>query len=584
MRRGLVIVVAAAAAFVFAGRASASPVWSGQCGIVSAPTVWGEYGWPSLLPILAKPGTLLAVTSGSDYPAQARAAGAATYYFDLHMANRVGTPTKPADPATIAAQAQKEYTYSVGQTGGCSTPLVVENELSGAGLTTPWTANNTQYRADVLALLQKLHALGAHPVLLVNSVPYTSGDALDWWQAVAGVADIVREVYVPAPTVWKAGPLLGNRLLRQRYRKALADFTSIGIPPNRLGIMISFSTAAGGGGRSGLQPTSAWLQVVKWEALAAKQVAADTGAGSVFSWGFQMWSAAETDPAKPQAACVWLWARTQSLCNAPQQLGKSFDASLTEGQIVLEPGTFCSITGGGSITVRELRALQVLTGDRDAAMSALVERLTESRWTTVTNAQVLAAEKTVIADSFKGSRAAYLSALRAAHASPAIARAALADELRRAALEAKLAVGTPTSADIQTFYSTYPQLLVRRVTAAAPAPGWLGGAKAGYALAEVAPESLFGLPAGKKATVSTLAGPVTLKPVGAAFPLGALTLSAARPAITAALRSFARSQAFETWTIGKQKALESRMTCLRDEFPEPAAVDLTNDLPFLRIG
>ncbi|HVS84105.1 MAG TPA: hypothetical protein VHD91_00570, partial [Gaiellaceae bacterium] len=232
------------------------------------------------------------------------------------MANRVGTPTKPADPSTIAAQAQKEYTYSVGQTGGCTTPLVVENELSGAGLATPWTANNAQYRANVLALLQKLHALGAHPVLLVNSVPYTSGDALDWWLAVADVADIVREVYVPAPTVWKAGPLLGNRLLRQRYRKGLAEFTSIGIPPSRLGIMISFSTANGGGGRQGLQPASAWYQVVKWEALSAKQVAADTGAGSIFSWGWQMWNAAENDPDKAHAACVWMWARDNAYCDA----------------------------------------------------------------------------------------------------------------------------------------------------------------------------------------------------------------------------------------------------------------------------
>jgi len=577
------VLAAIAAAFLFAGRASANPIWGGQCGIPAAPTVWGEYGWPSLLPILAHPGTLLAVTSGADYPGQARAAGAATYYFDLHMANRVGTPTNPADPSTIAAQAQKEYTYSVGQNGGCATPLVVENELSGAGLATPWTANNAQYRANVLALLQKLHALGANPVLLVNSVPYLSGDALDWWLAVAGVADIVREVYVPAPTVWKAGPLLGNRLLRQRYRKALADFTSIGIPPNRLGIMVSFSTQTGGGGREGLQPAASWFQVVKWEALAAKQVAADTGAGSVFSWGWQMWNAAETDPDKPKAACVWLWARSQPLCDAPATLGPQFDRSLTEGQIVLPSGTFCSGAGGGSITVRELRALQVLTGDRDAAMTALVERLTESRWTTVTNAQVLAAERTVIADSFRGSRAAYLAALAQAHASLAIARAALADELRRAALEAKLPVAAPSGDDVETFYATYPQLLVRRVQAS-PAPSWLGGAKTGLALAELAPAQIFTLPGGKKAVVDTLGGAVTVKPVGDAFPLGALALSSARPAITAALRSFARSQAFEAWTIGKQNALETRMTCLRDEFPEPAAVDLTDYLPFLRIG
>ncbi|MBV8256734.1 MAG: hypothetical protein JO073_02845, partial [Actinobacteria bacterium] len=336
MRRVVVLLCAAAAALLLgAGRAAAAPpVFAGQCGIPNERPVWGEYGWPSLLPILAKPGTVLAVTTSvSDYPAQARAAGAATYFFDVHMDQKVGTATAPADPDTIEAKAEKEYQWAVGQTGGCSTPVVIENELVGAGTATPWTPSNAQYRADVLALLTDLSKLGAHPLLLVNNTPYTAGDAQAWWLAVAGVADIVREAYMPANQVWKAGPVLGSRMLRQFYRRGLADFTSLGIPPNRLGLMISFSTTPGFGGRNELEPDSAWFQVVKWEALAAKTVAEDTGAGSIWSWGWQMWNDAENDPAKPDAACVWLWARSSALCDAPAMLGKSFDASVTEGQI-----------------------------------------------------------------------------------------------------------------------------------------------------------------------------------------------------------------------------------------------------------
>lgn len=585
MKKLLLVLLAATAAFlVAAGRASANPVWAGQCGIVAAPTVWGEYGWPSLLPILAKPGTLLAVTTSvSDYPQQARTAGAATYFFDLHMAQKTGSSTAPADPSTIAAKAQKEYDWAVGQTGGCKTPLVVENELTGAGLATPWTTNNEQYRANVLLLLQDLNALGAHPVLLVNSKPFTGGDAEAWWLQVAKVADIVRETYVPATQVWKAGPLLGNRLLRQRYRQAVSDFTSIGIAPNRLGIMVSFLTAKGGGGRNGLQPVWGWYQVAKWQALAAKTVAADTGLGSVFSWGWQQWNPAEKDPAKPYAACVWLWSRSPGLCDAPAMLGPRFDASRTAGQIALASGVFCSVAGGGSITVRQLRALQVLTGDRDAAMSALFERMVESATAPVTNAAVLAAERTVIADAFSGSRAAYLAALRKAHASVAIARAVLADELRRARLEASLPAAAPTADDVQTFYSSYPQLLVRKVKAS-PAPGWLGGKTTGLALAEVAPADLFSLPVGKKATLDTLAGPLKVQALSAAVPLGALELASARSAIAVALRSFARGQAFERWTVARQHGWLDKTTCLRDELPEPAAVDLSEYLPFLRIG
>ena len=78
----LVLAVAAAACLIAAGSAVSVPVFAGQCGIKAKQTVWADYGWPSLLPILAKPGTLLSVTTrgrAGDYPAAARKRGAATY-------------------------------------------------------------------------------------------------------------------------------------------------------------------------------------------------------------------------------------------------------------------------------------------------------------------------------------------------------------------------------------------------------------------------------------------------------------------------------------------------------------------------
>jgi hypothetical protein len=57
---------------------------------------------------------------------------------------------------------------------------------------------------------------------------------------VAQVADIVREVYLPATNIWPLGPVLDNRFVRQSYRSAITDLTSMGIPANRLGIMLSF--------------------------------------------------------------------------------------------------------------------------------------------------------------------------------------------------------------------------------------------------------------------------------------------------------------------------------------------------------
>lgn len=583
---GLVVVAVVAACLFAAGRASSDPVWSGQCGIAAQQTVWGEYGWPALLPILARPGTLLAVTqqSGvSDYAADARARGASTYAFDLKMNATVGTPNAPADSATIDPATATMYQKAVVRTGGCGTPLIVENELFGAATPTPWTTSTAQYRANVLSLLQDLAARGAHPVLLINRTPYLgSSDAVSWWLAVAKVADVVREVYLPATSVWPMGPVLGNRFLRQSFRNAATPLLSIGIPPNRLGIMLSFLSEKGIGGRNGLQPASAWFQVVKWDALSAKEVASELRLGSVFSWGWQEWNRKEVDPTKPKAACVWLWARTRSLCNAPRMLGKGFDDSLTAGQIRLAKGTICQAPGIDALGARAVGSLQTLTGDRNAALSSLFERNVEVAEQPVSRHALLAAEREVIADSFHGSRNAYVAALRAAHATVGTARGVLTDELRRARLELERYAPKPTAAEVAAFYSAYPDLLVRLVRVSPSAP-WVAGGKRGLAIDEAAPQRLFALPAGRKAHVATLLGTFAVRPLGPAQPLGSLPLSAVRPAIVAALRGFERAQAFERWTIARQNVVLNRTTCLHDQLPQPAAIDLTEYLPFLRI-
>ena len=60
-----------------------------------------------------KPGLTLAYTSGTEKPAAARAAGAATVFFDLNFNKRVGTPTVPADPATIVERADRLFDFAV---------------------------------------------------------------------------------------------------------------------------------------------------------------------------------------------------------------------------------------------------------------------------------------------------------------------------------------------------------------------------------------------------------------------------------------------------------------------------------------
>jgi hypothetical protein len=576
------------AALVVAGAAggatpsTAQPAsYAGQCGLPATQPIWFDFGQTYLEPLFGRPGVVVGASTG-DWPAHMRSLGAATVYFDLNLKNRVGTPTSPTDPATMADRAKRLFDFASQQTG-CSTPVVIFNELAGPGLVTPWSDTNAQYRANVLSLLQSIAQLGAHPVLLLPAPIYAGGDALAWWQQVSQVAELVREIYVPATATWKLGAVLGNRTLRQRYRDAVDNLTSIGIPPSKVGLMISFATTTGFGGRNGLEPVSAWFQVAKWQALAVQEVAAETGIASVWSWGWGRWSVAEQDPDKGHAACVWLWTRSPSLCDAPRQLGPQFNTSLSDGQLSSLPASAQCLMGKQAISNAAIAQLQAVTGDRDTAFSALFERFVESMEAPVSSTLVLDAERAVIQQSFGGSRAAYVAALRKDHASVWIARGVLGDELRRARVEATLPAGTPSAADVKTFYESYPDLSVRLVRSK-PAPSWLGSPAKGYAISEVAPPRIFSLAGGKASVVRTGEGTFTIKPLDNALPLGAIPLAKVTPAITAALRGFARGNQFEQWSVGKQRAALDTAICAKDDFPQPSAVDLTSYLPILRLG
>jgi hypothetical protein len=579
----LLLLIVFSAATVFAGPAqgAATPApYAGACGLPAAQPLWMDFGSIPYETVFGRPGVIIGASSG-DWPAKMRAAGASTVYFDLNLKNRVGTTIAPHDPALLPDRAKKFFDYAVQQTG-CPSPVIALNELAGAGLVTPWSDKNAQYRQNVLTFVQLLTQLGAHPVLLVPVTPYAGGDALAWWQQVSASAEIVREVYVPASRTWQDGPVLGNRTLRNLYRQGIDDFTAMGIVPSRLGIMISFASTKGFGGRSGLQPASAWFQVAKWQALAVRQVAAETGIASVWSWGWGTWNPAEQDPDKTFAACAWLWARSPSLCDAPGQI-TGFDTSLTEGQLsVLTPGRQCVI-GKAVLSNDAIQKLQLLTGERDTAYSALYQRLIESESAPVSSRQVLAAERAVIAQAFKGSRAAYVAGLRKVHASVTIARGILGDQLRRAQVAATLSARAPSASDVQVFYDSYPELLVRQVKAS-PAPTWLDRKPQGLALSEVAPNWLFDIKTGRGGRVRTSEGVFTVKALNDALPLGAVPLGQATPAIKAALRSFARGAEYERWSVGRQRFGLNSAICARDDMPQPAAVDLTAYAPFLRLG
>jgi hypothetical protein len=570
----VLLVLCAGATAILPGRAAAAD----SCGRPDRVTNWIDTAPPALAPVFAKPGTVLAVSSG-DFPAQVRQLGAVTIHFDQYLKSRVGLPSTPLDPGAVVERADRLFDYAA-QQSSCPTPWIAENELSGAGLETPWSDSNAQYRQNVLTYLQALAARGARPFLLVSSTPYTGGDAAAWWQQVAAVADIVRETYFSAKRVHALGPVLGNRTIRQALRTAVGRFLAIGIPASRLGVMLGFQSNSSNSGRAGLQPAQAWFDVVKWQAIAARQVAQELDFSTIWSWGWTSY-VGQDDPDFPKAACVWLWTRAPSLCNGPGAAGPGWNSSTTEGQLVFPPGIRCTI-GTQKISDSSISELEAFTGDREVAFSAAFARAVEGKLAPISAAQVLAAERALVATRFGGSRSAYLGALAQAHLSLHLAHGILGDELRRAELAQRRHVSKPTAAQVANFYESYPDLLVRQVKAE-PAPAWLGGKTKGYALEAVAPESVFGLAHKATRTLQTFGGKYKVRAVGNAQPLGSMPLAIVAPAIRVALTSFAQGDAFEQWTTTVQSSELAKTICQGDDLPAPGPIELETFAPFLSV-
>jgi hypothetical protein len=577
--KGVALSVAVAAALALASpsvRADAP----GRCGLPVNGPLWIDYAGHSA-PIIPKPGLILALSSGTVLPAQLRQAGAATIFFDLHLNDRIGTPSAPADPATIAVKAQKEFDFAV-QVTGCSTPLIAENELFGAQTPTPWTATTAQYRANVLLLLQALDALGATTAITIANPPNTGGDAADWWRAAAKASILVRQVYFTSPRpkgLYALGPARASRAMRQGMRALVAHFGQIGIPASRVALELQFQSAPGEGGRQGLQPTSAWLEFVKLEALAAKQVARELPVEGIWSWGWPSFSVAGNDPDKPAAACVYLWARDPRLCNGPLLAGPRFDTSRTEGQLLLPAGVRC-ILGAAQILKSDVGRTAALTGDRDSAATALLQRAVLRAEAPIDPMTVLAAERAIVRDRFGHSVSRYRAAVNAAKLTLADARAIIADRIARDQVAERFRPPAATAAQINAFLVTYAATRVRLVSVEPEAP-WLGDASGGFAVDTIAPSEIFTLRQNRSSLIDTADGRFAVRPLGPPLPLLGLPPAAARAVARGVLGRFARDEVYERWLGSQETRLLAGAVCARDQLPVTGDVDLTAWAPFL---
>jgi hypothetical protein len=568
-----VVLAAAAAAFVLPGSALAR-----ECGIPDSDPLWVDFAGHDA-PLPQKPGLTLAFTSGTVKPAEARAAGAATVFFDLNFNNRVGTPTVPADPATIDDRADRLFDFAVSVTG-CQTPWIALNELFGAQTPTPWTATTAQYRANTLALVRRLAERGAKPAVTIANPPYTGGEATQWWRDLASVAVLIRQVFFTSPNVPQLhalGPVRASRAMRAGMRALVRRFTEIGIPANRVSLELQFQSAPGTGGREGLQPRSKWLEIVKLEALAVRQVTRELKTHSIWSWGWATFSQEGIDRDKSEAVCVYLWVRDSKLCSGPGAAGPSFDPSLTVGQLNLPAGVLCTLPAG-QIRSSAVDPLARAIGDRDIASSLVLERLVLQQQVELDARAVLAAELAFVDDHFRGNLSAYLAALKRVQLSRGAARGLLLDELRRDAVRARFTPARPGGAQIAEFHTTYAGLRSRLVETARPV-AWLGGRTRGLAIETFAPARIFSL--ARRGHVRTIHGRIEVRPLDDTVYLGTVPILEARLAIEASLNRFARVYAYEAWLAKAEARALAEAVCIADDLPASAVLTLDDLLPFV---
>ena len=323
------LAVAAGLIFTLAGSVGVAPAARSASPPCSPPAqpAWIDYGdkWVPFRRLFFRPG--LTVALAHDAPAaDARRGGAQLAFWDMSLTRAVGTPARPADPRAIPAATARILEDAVRVTG-CSTPVIGLNELFGAQRPAPWRPRNARYRANVLALVQGLAERGAQPQLFISQAGATAGAAGPWWRAIAQAATIVRELYLPAPWLHAFGPGGASVYMRFELRRAVRNLTTIGVPSSRVGIALGFQS--GRGGRMGLA-VAPWLEVVKRETLATRQVAGELSLASVWSWGWAAFPGTRADPAARRAACVFLWTRETGLCDGPAAAGAGFDRSLSQ--------------------------------------------------------------------------------------------------------------------------------------------------------------------------------------------------------------------------------------------------------------
>jgi hypothetical protein len=221
----------------------------------------------------------------------------------------------------------------------------------------------------------------------------------------------------------------------------------------------------------------------------------------------------------------------------------------------------------------------LITGDRDSAATALLQREVLRTESPIDPFTVLAAEHAIVRDRFGRSLARYRAALREAQLTLYDARAIIEDRLARDRVQERFRPRSASAAQVAEFVSTYAATRVRLVEIEPEAP-WLGASR-GYAVETIAPEQIFSLRQNRRTTIDTVDGRFSVRPVGPAVPLLALSPTQASGIARGVLGRFAKLDVYERWLRTREIGLLADAMCIRDAVPARGDVDLSAWVPFL---
>ena len=167
--------------------------------------------------------------SGAALPAHYRAKGAATTFFVLNLPPYVGQPATPWDPATVVPEADQLYQAAVASTA-CARPWIALNELLGPTAATPWSPTTTQYRANILALVQRLAIVVPVPASSCTATRTLRAMRAHGGRASDGTRRSSTKSYYNAANIRQLGPVIGNRRMRLGMREHRAPVRRGGRP------------------------------------------------------------------------------------------------------------------------------------------------------------------------------------------------------------------------------------------------------------------------------------------------------------------------------------------------------------------